>query len=93
MNEYPKVLPKSPIGKAQNYLITRIKQLADYTKDGRYMIDNYPIENSVRPLAIGRKNYMFCGNHDEAEEAAIMYTMMGCSKLADVDFRNRQPTS
>lgn len=87
LDEYPKVLPKSPIGKALNYLITRIKQLAAYTKDGRYMIDNNPIENCVRPLAIGRKNYMFCGNHDAAEEAAIMYTMMGCCKLAGVDFR------
>ena len=50
------------------------------------LLDN-PIENCVRPLAIGRKNYMFCENHNAAEEAAIMYTMMGCCKLADVDFR------
>ena len=41
----------------------------------------------MRPLAIGRKNYMFCENHNAAEEEAIMYTMMGCCKLADVDFR------
>ena len=84
---YPKVLPKSPIRKALKYLITRVKGLAAYTKDGRYMIDNNLIENCVRPLAIGRKNYMFCGNHDAAEETAIMYTMMGCCKLAGVDFR------
>ena len=51
------------------------------------MIDYNPIENCVRLLAIGRKNYMFCENHDAAEEAAIMYTMMGCCKLAGVDFR------
>ncbi len=56
-------------------------------KESRYMIDYNPIENCVRLLAIGRKNYMFCGNHDAAEEAAIMYTMMGCCKLAGVDFR------
>lgn len=61
--------------------------MSGYTQDGRYAIDNNPIENSVRPLAIGRMNYMFCGNHNAAEEAAIMYTMMGCCKLADVDFR------
>lgn len=87
LEEYPKVLPKSPIGKALNYLTKRIKQLSGYTKDGRYSIDNNPIENCVRPLAIGRKNYMFCGNNNAAEEAAIMYTMMGCCKLADIDFR------
>ena len=44
-------------------------------------------ENSVRPLALGRKNYLFCGNHDAAENAAIIYTFMGCCKLAQVDVR------
>ena len=42
---------------------------------------------SVRPLALGRKNYLFCGNHDAAEDAAIIYTFMGCCKLAQVDVR------
>lgn len=44
-------------------------------------------ENSVRPLALGRKNYLFCGNHDAAENAAIIYTFMGCCKLAQGDVR------
>ena len=44
-------------------------------------------ENSVRPLALGRKNYLFCGNHDAAENAAIIYTFMGYCKLAQVDVR------
>ena len=52
-------------------------------------LDN-PIENCVRSLAIGRKNNMFCGNHDAAEEAAIIHTMMGC-KLAGVHFRKWTP--
>ena len=56
----------------------------------RYQIDNNLIENSVRPLALGRKNYLFCGNHDAAENAAIIYTFMGCSKLAQVDVRKWQ---
>ena len=38
-------------------------------------LDNL-IENSVRPIAIGRKNYLFCGNDDASEDAAIIYTMM-----------------
>lgn len=54
---------------------------------GLLQLLNIPIENCVLPLSIGRKNYMFCGNHDVAEEAAIMYTMKGCCKLAGVDFR------
>ena len=87
LTEYPKVLPKSPIGKALYYLINHIRQLSRYVTDGRYQIDNNFIENSVRPLAIGRKNFLFCGNHDSAEDAAVIYTFMGCCKLAEVDFR------
>lgn len=36
---------------------------------------------------------MFCGNHYAAEETAIMYTMLGCCKLAGVTSENEQPTS
>ncbi len=87
LNEKDAVMPKSPIGKAIGYLLGHIRQLSRYTTDGRYQIDNNFIENSVRPLALGRKNYLFCGNHDAAENAAIIYTFMGCCKLAQVDVR------
>ena len=36
-------------------------------------------------MALRRKNYLFCGNHDAAENAAIIYSFMGCCKLAQVD--------
>jgi transposase len=85
--ELPKVMPKSPIGKALSYFSKRARQLARYTMDGRYQIDNNLIENSVRPVALGRKNYLFCGNHDSAEDAAVIYSLMGCCKAADVDFK------
>ena len=87
LNEQDKVMPKSPIGKALGYLLGHIRQLSRYTTDGMYQIDNNFIENSIRPLALGRKNYLFCGNHDAAEDAAIIYTFMGCCKLAEVDVR------
>ena len=87
LNEQDAVMPKSPIGKAIGYLLGHIRQLSRYTTDGRYMIDNNFIENSVRPLALGRKNFLFCGNHDAAEDAAVIYTFMGCCKLAQVDVR------
>ena len=45
-------------------------------------------QEAVMPKsALGRKNYLFCGNHDAAEDAAIIYTFMGCCKLAQVDVR------
>ena len=83
--EYEKVLPKSPIGKAMHYLLVHIRQLSRYTLNGKYRIDNNLVENSIRPVAVGRKGYLFCGNHRAAEDAAIYYTMMGCCKLANVD--------
>ena len=87
LTEYGKVLPKSPIGQAMNYFLNHVRQLAHYTMDGKYCIDNNLIENSVRPVAIGRKNYLFCGNHNAAEDAAVIYSFMGCCKAADVDFK------
>lgn len=45
---------KSPIGKAIGYFLNYSRQLVRYTMDGRYMLDNNLIENSVRPVALGR---------------------------------------
>ena len=87
LTEADSVMPKSPIGKAIHYLLNHIRQLSRYVNDGRYVIDNNPIERSVKDMVIGRKNYLFCGNHDAAEDAAVIYTFMGCCKLAKVDVR------
>ena len=45
-------------------------------------------QNSIRPLALGRKNYLFCGNHDAAEDAAVLYSLLGCCKAVDANFRD-----
>ncbi len=46
-----------------------------------------PVENSIRPLALGRKNYLFCGNDDAADNAAVIYSLMGCCKAGEVNLR------
>ena len=79
------VLPKSSIGKAINYTYGIYRKLIRYTLDGRYRIDNNLAENSVRPLALGRKNYLFCGNHEAAKRTAIMYSLLGSCKVNDVN--------
>jgi transposase len=80
-----KVLPKSLIGKAILYTYNIYPRLARYVLDGRYNIDNNGAENGVRPLALGRKNYMFCGNNESAERTAIIYSLLGTCKLAGVN--------
>lgn len=59
-NESPKVLSKSPIGKAINYAIAHYDCLCRYVIDGRYRIDTNLVENGQRPVALTRKNYLFC---------------------------------
>ena len=83
--EAPKVLPKSPIGMAIHFALERYDRLCRYVVDGRYRIDNNLVENGQRGVAVGRKNYLFCGNDDAAEDAAVMYTAMGCCKAAGVN--------
>lgn len=83
----PKVLPKGRMYKALTYTYALFQRLTRYHLDGRYRIDNNLIENDIRPLAVGRKGYLFCGNHDAAENAAIMYSLLGCCKVAGVNPR------
>jgi transposase len=61
--QYLHVLPKSAIGKALAYSLERWHKLSLYIIDGRLKIDNNPVENSIRPVALGRKNYLFAGKH------------------------------
>ncbi|MDR1455439.1 MAG: IS66 family transposase [Tannerella sp.] len=56
---YSGLIPKSPIGRAIAYTYNIYPRLVRYVIDGRYLIDNNGAENSIRPLALGRKNYLF----------------------------------
>ena len=87
VNYYPKALPRGRMHKALTYTYSLFQRLSRYHLDGRYRIDNNLVENTIRPLALGRKNYMFCGNHDAAENAAIMYSLLGCCAASDVNPR------
>jgi len=84
-NERSKVLPKSPIGVAFEYCANRWISLQNYLKDGILEIDSNLIENAIRPLAIGRKNYLFAGNHDAAENIAMFYSFFGTCKKKNID--------
>jgi transposase len=79
------VPPKSAIGKAIHYTANIWPNLERYVEDGRYEIDNNMIENTIRPLALGRKNYLFAGSHKAAQRAAMMYSFFATCKTNDVD--------
>lgn len=82
---YKQVLPKSPIGKALAYCLNQWDGLMNYLKDGHLEVDNNLIENSIRPLALGRKNYLFAGSHAAAEHVAMYYGFFATCKVHGIN--------
>jgi len=78
-------LPQSPIGRAFEYCMARWDNLLNYLKDGNLEIDNNLIENSIRPLALGRKNYLFAGSHNAAQNIAMYYSFFGTCKKHEIN--------
>lgn len=79
-DEIVKVLPKSAIGKAIAYTLSLWPRLVRYVDDGRVEIDNNLVENTIRPVALGRKNYLFAGSHEAAQRTAMIYSFLGTCK-------------
>ena len=83
--EIQSVVPKSTIGKAIGYMTNRWPYLKRYVEDGRYEIDNNLVENAIRPVALGKKNYLFSGSHNGAKRSAIFYTLVSNAKLQGLE--------
>lgn len=77
----------TPIEKALSYAYTYLPRLSRYVLNGTYLPDNNLIENAIRPLAVGRKGYLFCDNHISATRAALAYSLISSYKAAGVEPR------
>ncbi len=77
--------PKSPIGKAVTYTLNYWHKLDNYLLDGILEIDNNRIENKIRPVALGRKNWLFAGSEAGAERAALFYSLFGTCVINGVN--------
>jgi len=75
-----KCLPQSPMGKAVAYALNIRAQLRVYLDHGFVGIDNNPVERALRPVVVGRKNYMFAGNKAGGEAAATFYSIIESAK-------------
>jgi len=78
-------LPKSPIRQAINYALNQWDALTRYCEQGFLAIDNNAAERAVRPCAIGRKNWLFCGNDGGGRTAAILFSMTSTAKRHGLD--------
>ena len=67
------------------HALTRLKRLRPYIEHGFLEIDNNPAERAMRPIALGRKNYLFMGSASGGRAGAIAYTLIETARLNDVD--------
>jgi transposase len=83
--EAPKVLPKSPIGEAIAYARSNWRALSRYLEGDFLSIDNNASENAMRPIAVGRKNWLFCGSDNGGRTAAIWMSLTSSCKGLNVE--------
>ncbi len=83
--QLPKISGKSELAKAIRYALTRMKRLRPYLEHGFLEIDNNSAERAMKPIAIGRKNYLFVGSEGGGKSAAIAYSLIQTAKLNGVD--------
>ena len=84
---YPTVLPKSLMGISIAYAYSIWPRMKNYLKEGRLKIDNNGVENAIRPIALSRKNFLFCGNHQAAENTTIICSLLASCKECKVNPR------
>lgn len=80
-----RTLPKSDFMKALNYALNQEAEVLRIFESGDFDLDNNAIERQMRPVAIGRKNYMFAGSHQGARNAAVLYSLLNTCKLNKVN--------
>jgi hypothetical protein len=95
-------LPKSDFGKAVAYARAQWPTLVRYAGDGDLAIDNNALEREIRPVALGRKNWLFAGSYEGGHRAAVLYSVLASCKAAGVEpfeylsdvlsSRDRRPT-
>jgi hypothetical protein len=79
------VAPKSPLGKAIGYALDNWTALNVYTTDGRVPIDNNAVERAIRPVALGRKNWLFGGSNRGRHAAATFFTLIDSARRANLN--------
>ncbi len=71
--------------KALDYTLKRWPSLIRYAETGHLPIDNNPVENTIRPIALGKKNWLFAGSERAGQRAAAIQTLLGTAKLNGLD--------
>lgn len=81
----PSITPSSRLGQACSYVQERWKPLVAYLNRGQVLIDNNPVENKIRPAALGRKNWLFIGHPKAGWRTGVFYTLMANCRMQKVN--------
>ena len=81
----PTVLPQSPLAEAIRYVLGNWQALTRYPEDGRLKIDNNGAERAIKPVVLGRKNWLFCGSEAAAHRAAVLLSLVQTCKHVGID--------
>ena len=84
-DQLPKISGKSPLAKAIRYALGRMPKTRPYLDNGFLELDNNTAERAMKPVAIGRKNWMFAGSQRGGNSMAIAFTLIETAKLNGVD--------
>ncbi|WP_209001269.1 transposase domain-containing protein [Stappia sp. BW2] len=76
---------KSPLDAAIPYALSRLPKARPYPGNGYLELDNNNAERAMKPIALGRKNYLFMGSEGGGKSAAIAYTQIETAKLNGID--------
>lgn len=83
----PTLLPKEPMATAVGYALAQWRALGRYTEDGRIPIDNNGAERALRPLAVGRKNWLFVGHEEAGQQGAVLFSLVATCREIGIDPR------
>ena len=83
--QQPKLSGKTPLAGAIRYALNRLPKARPYLDNGHLELDNNAVERAMRPVALGRKNWLFAGSEGGGKALAIAFTLIETAKLNDVD--------
>ena len=73
------------LAKAIDYSLNRWPAIQRYAENGFYPIDNNPVENAIRPIAIGKKNWMFAGSEAAGKRAAVLQSLLETARMNGIE--------
>ena len=84
-SQLPKISGKTPLAQAIRYALNRFPKARPYLENGILELDNNSVERAMKPVALGRKNWLFAGSEGGGKAMAIAFTLIETAKLNNVD--------